>query len=171
MYAHNIILGMLLNPTDPRTCQDIGIKTCCNDVDGRGICRVYNQSGHCSCNLTCHQRKYCPHSYVQLNVCIVYMIHGSIEASHILIIVSIIIVFMSIYSSNMHWSRTKPRLLHRDPTVVVLCQKWKVLLWQCLLNSQRLLHWCSNKMWWANNLHNKHKSMEVELNTKLIMNF
>ena len=50
---------MFLNPTDPRKCRDIGITMCCNDVRHREICNVHNQSGHCSCNLTCHQRKDC----------------------------------------------------------------------------------------------------------------
>ena len=56
-----MIIIMSFN-TDPRTCQDIGITSCCTDNTGTGLCDVHfrdPQNNRCSCNVTCHLRNDC----------------------------------------------------------------------------------------------------------------
>ena len=48
--------------TDPRTCRDIGITSCCTDDTGNGLCNVHfrdAQNSRCSCNVSCHLRNDC----------------------------------------------------------------------------------------------------------------
>ena len=62
-YEALFLLIFLIVYTEPRTCADVGITTCCNDpVNGR--CDVFHRSLHnnryrCSCNATCHDRNDC----------------------------------------------------------------------------------------------------------------
>ena len=47
---------------DPRTCLDVGITSCCNDISHNGLCDVHFRdipNRHCSCNVTCHRRNDC----------------------------------------------------------------------------------------------------------------
>ena len=50
-----------LQNTEPRTCADVGITSCCSDTSGAGLCDVHFQDtqSHCSCNMTCHLRNDC----------------------------------------------------------------------------------------------------------------
>ena len=45
----------------PRTCADIGITQCCNDISGNGLCNVHDihTDYRCSCDVSCHARNDC----------------------------------------------------------------------------------------------------------------
>ena len=48
--------------SEPRTCADVGITRCCDNMNGVGSCDVYSrdaQNTHCSCNISCHLRNDC----------------------------------------------------------------------------------------------------------------
>ena len=49
--------------TDPSTCAEIGITTCCDDVTD---CEVSSGDSHCSCDISCHRRNDCCEDAVEI---------------------------------------------------------------------------------------------------------
>ena len=52
------VSGLFISLTDPRTCADIGIYSCCTNT-ASGSCEVRTGQHYCTCDISCHQRGDC----------------------------------------------------------------------------------------------------------------
>ena len=116
---------------DPRRCTDIGITTCCTDATNTGLCDVHyrdNQNGRCSCNVSCHLRNDCCPDAESID-CIRKFYTQYFWSTPWLLLYK-----KWFASRNLYWSWKVSRLLHVECQYIMLCPRWRMLLWQFLHN-------------------------------------